>query len=91
MHSVLVTLNIQAGHEHEGGAFIEAKVIPAMREVPGLVAAYWLDVVNGQGLTIFLLHNEEAARSFAERIPNAPMADFATFAGVELREVIAQV
>ena len=90
MHAVVVAVNVKPGHEREGAEYVQQQVIPGVRQIPGVVAGYWLEPVNDQGLTIFLFDNQPAARGFADGLPNIPMADFATLANVEVRGVVAR-
>lgn len=62
-----------------------------MRNIPGLVAGYWLAAKDGEGLTLLLFENEQGARAVAEALPEAPRPEFASLAEVDLREVAAQI
>jgi hypothetical protein len=91
LHAVVVTVNVQPGHDDEGAEYVQNQVIPSLRQIPGILGGYWLAPVNGQGLTIFLFDNEHAAQGLADGLPNVPMADFATLGSVEVREIIARL
>jgi hypothetical protein len=91
MHALVVTVNVEPGREDEGVEFLQTNVLPGMKQIPGLVSGYWLATRDGQGLTVLLFENEEAAQAAAAGLPNASRADFATLGTVELREVVAQI
>ncbi len=91
MHALVITLGIQIGRESEGVEFVNTEVLPAMKHVPGLVSGYWLASTAGEGLTLLVFENRDAAESAAAGISNAPMADFATLKSVDVREVVAHI
>lgn len=91
MHAVVITLGIQIGRESEGVEFVNKQVLPAMKHVPGLVSGYWLASVAGEGLTVLVFENHDAAESAATGISNAPMADFATLKSIDVREIVAYI
>ena len=91
MYAVLTTVDVEPGHEREGIEHLEKNVIPGIRQAPGIVGAYWLAPVDNQGLVIFLVENEGAAEGLAQAMPNAPMADFAKLASVQVIEVLAHL
>ncbi len=66
-------------------------MLPAVRQAPGVVAAYWLEPVNGAGLSIALFEDEQAARAAAAQVPNIPRPDFVTIDGAEVRRVVAKL
>lgn len=91
MQALVITLKIEPGREDEGVKFVQRTVLPVMKQIPGLVSGYWLASRDGQGLTVLLFENEEAAKEVAGSLPNVPMADFATLGTIEVREVVAQI
>lgn len=91
MHAVVITLGIETGHESDGIEFVNTQVLPAMKQVPGLVSGYWLASASGEGLTLLVFENQETAESAATGVTNAPMAEFATLKSVDVREVVAYV
>jgi hypothetical protein len=86
----VVTVKIEPGHDVEAAEQLQTTVLPRVKETPGVVSAYWLAPVEGRGLSL-VLENEEAARSAAAMIPNAPRPDFVSFDSIEVREVVAQI
>ena len=85
MHAVVVrvTLNdIEAATKA-----LHEQVVPAAKEAPGFVAAYWLRKDN-TGLSFGIYESEEAARAAAERVPQM-VPDPVTLEDVEVRSVEA--
>lgn len=91
MHALVITLGIEIGRESEGIDFVNTQVLPGMKQVPGLVAGYWLASAAGEGVTLLVFENQQAAKSAAAGITNAPMADFATLKSVDVREIVAYI
>jgi hypothetical protein len=91
VHAIVVTVKIEPGHDVEAAEQLQTTVLPRVKETPGVVSGYWLAPVEGRGFSLLLLENEEAARSAAAMISNAPRPDFVSFDSIEVREVIAQI
>ena len=92
MHAVVVNVGIERGHEEEAEEFLKAQVLPAMKQIPGIRSGYWLAPdETGQGVTVFLFDKEEEATGFAEGLPGAPRAEYASLQGVSVREVVGQI
>jgi hypothetical protein len=91
MYAVLVTAQIEPGREAEGEGRLHSEVVPAVRQVPGVVAAYWLEPVNGEGFSIVVFEDEQSARAAAERIGDIPRPDFVSLGEPDLRRVVANV
>lgn len=91
MHALVVEVEIEKGREDEGIEYLHAAVLPAMKGLPGLLSGYWLASKDGQGLTVLLFEDLEAAQATAAGLVNAPRADFATVGNVEVRDVVAHL
>ncbi len=91
MHAAVITVSIEPGREAEALKHLETNVLPAIRQVSGLVAGYWLAAEGGEGMTVLVCESEEAAKGIASNAPNTPRPDFITFGTIEVREVIAQI
>ncbi|MCW6008365.1 hypothetical protein K1W54_28045 [Micromonospora sp. CPCC 205371] len=91
MDAVVVTVSIEPGHEAEGIEYLHANVLPGMKQVPGLVSGYWLEALDGQGITVLLFESRETAQAAAEALPNVPRAAVATLGTVEVRKVVAHI
>ena len=91
MHALLVSVNIEPGHDEEAQAQLESNVVPVVKQSPGVISGYWMRSSDGQhGSSVVLFENEEAARAAADMIPNTPRPDFITMDSIEVREVVAQ-
>jgi quinol monooxygenase YgiN len=90
MHALLVTADIEPGHEEEGLQYLQA-MLPQLQQIPGLLSGYWLATTkDGESLAIVLFENEASAQQMAQvGLPNAPQPPGATFRGAEVREVVA--
>ena len=60
--------------------------MPAVSQAPGFVAGYWLEPIDGHGLSVVVFESEEAAKVAAERIQPPSSVTLET---VEVREVVA--
>jgi quinol monooxygenase YgiN len=92
MHALLVTADVEPGHEEEGLEYLRT-VLPQLRQVPGLLSGYWLATTdNGESLAIVLFENEASAQQMAQMgLEDAPQPPGATFRGAEVREVVAHI
>ena len=91
MHALVIEVDIEPGREDDGIAYLHSDVLPAMKQTPGLVSGYWLASAGGQGLTMLLFENENAAKATAQALDGAPRVEFATVGKVELRDVVAHL
>jgi len=68
---------------------LQTEILPRIRQLPDTVAGYWLEPIDGKGLTIVLFESKEAAE---RPVPNAQPGDSpapgVTVERVEIREVI---
>jgi heme-degrading monooxygenase HmoA len=92
MHALLVTADVEPGHEEEGLEYLRS-MLPQLEQVPGILSGYWLATTkDGESLAIVLFENKEAAQEMAQiGLPNAPQPPGATFRGAEVREVVAHI
>jgi hypothetical protein len=91
MYAVVVNAIIEPGHQEEALERLRTSVVPTVKQIPGVVGAYWLAPVDGRGLSFALFESEEVARAAAARIPDLPKSEFVSFEKIEVREVVAQV
>jgi hypothetical protein len=70
---------------------LETEIVPRVRKIPGVVAGYWLEPVDGKGMNIIVCDSKEVADM---PVPNAQPGDSpapgVTVESVEIREVIGQ-
>jgi hypothetical protein len=83
-----VSVDLSVDPERKG---LHEGVIPRVRQLPGLVAGYWLDPVGGSGMSLALFETEESARGALEsmgiKVGSSP-APGVTVQRIETREVI---
>ena len=84
MHAVVVTVKV--GNVEESRPELLEQVVPAVSQAPGFVAGYWLEPIDGHGLSVVVFESEEAAKVAAERIQPPSSVTLET---VEVREVVA--
>lgn len=92
MHALLVTADVEPGHEAEGLEYLRA-MLPQLEQIPGLLSGYWLATTKeGESLAIVLFEDEASAKQMAEMgLENAPQPPGATFRAAEVREVVAHI
>jgi hypothetical protein len=84
MHAVVVTVKV--GNVEEARPKLLEQVVPAVSQAPGFVAGYWLEPIDGHGLSVVVFESEEAAKVAAE---NVQPPSSVTLESVEVREVVA--
>ena len=92
MHALLVTADVEPGHEEEGLEYLQT-VLPQLQQAPGLLSGYWLATTkDGESLAIVLFEDEASARLMAQiGLQNTPQPPGATFRGAEVREIVAHI
>ena len=89
MHALLVTVSIDPAGVEEAQENLRSRVVPAVKQAPGLVAAYWLDPKPGptglEGFSVALFDTEENAKKAQEMAENSPVPDSVKFTGFEIR------
>lgn len=86
MHAVVVDVTIADRQAAEQG--LHERVVPQVSQAPGLIAAFWLEPIEGKGHSIAVFESEEIARRMAEQVgANAPAP--VTIDNVQVRAVIA--
>jgi len=92
MYALLVTADVEPGHEEQGMDYLQA-MLPELKQIPGLLSGHWLATTkDGESLAIVIFEDERSAQEMAQiGLPNAPQPPGATFRGAEVREVVAQI
>ena len=67
---------------------LNERIVPMVSAAPGFVAGYWLEPVDGQGLSIIVFESEDAARAAAPEPGPGPNPGV-TMETVEIRTVVA--
>ena len=92
MHANVVEVAVDPSVDPERKGLHEV-VIPRVRQLPGLVAAFWLEPVDDKGLSIAVFETEEAARGAMATMGikvGASPAPGVTVERVQTREVIGR-
>jgi hypothetical protein len=91
MHALAVAVSIDQDRLEEANQELQTRVVPMVKQSPGLVSGVWLAPSAGKGHSLLLFDTEQNANAAAEMAKNAPRPDFVKFDSIEVREVIAQV
>ncbi len=71
---------------------LETEILPRVRQIPGVVAGYWLEPIDGKPISMVVFESKEAAEV---PVPNAQPGESpargVTVERVEIREVIGQI
>ena len=92
MHANVVEVAVDPSVDPERKGLHEV-VIPRVRQLPGLVAAFWLEPVDDKGMSIAVFETEDAARGAMETMGikvGASPAPGVTVERVQTREVIGR-
>lgn len=89
-------MQVELGDLDRGASFVREKIVPSVRQQPGIVAAYWLaDRGSGRGLAVTIWESEDAmlaADAVARETARTEKEEGAVeTAALELYEVIAQL
>ena len=91
MHALVVHVSLEPGHREKGRTELETRVVPAVKQAPGVVSGYWSESPEGDhGYSMVFFESEATAQAGAEMARNGPRPDFITFDKVEVCEVVAQ-
>src|SRR6266498_2955048 len=71
VHANVVFVNVDASQADPARRGLHEHVIPRTSHTAGFVAGYWLEPVNGKGISVTFWENEHAARDAAGRIQPA--------------------
>ena len=87
MHAVVV--NVEVNDQEAATKGLEEDVIPMVKQAPGLVGAYWIQLDDGTGTSVVVFETEEQARNGAPERGSSGRG--VTFTSVEIGEVIASL
>jgi hypothetical protein len=87
MYAILATVDISDAAART--KVLEEQAVPAVREAPGFVAAYWVRLDGGQGASLVVFESEEQARAGAPE-EGSSISGWATFTSVRIGEVVAR-
>ncbi len=91
MHANVVFVNVDARQADPARRGLYEHVIPRISQTAGFVTGYWLEPLDGKGISVTLWESEQAARKAAGRIqpPSSPTTGVKVDR-IETREVIGQ-
>ena len=93
MHALIVTVNIDHSSAAEAQEQLQSRVVPGVKQAPGLVAGYWLAPKEGsgtlEGFSMVMFDDEESAQKAVDMARESPMTEGVQFTSFEIREVIA--
>jgi hypothetical protein len=85
-----VVVEVTLKDEDAARSALSERIVPGVRQLPGVQSGYWLAPSSGGGLSFVLFDSEQnatdAAKTVRERVP-----EFIEVRSVEVREVIEQV
>jgi len=91
MHANVVFVNVDASQADPARKGLHEQVIPRVTQTAGFVAGYWLEPVDGKGISMTLWESEQAAREAAGHIqPASSPTTGVKLDRIETREVIGQ-
>ena len=92
MYAVAVSVKIESGKEDEAQEALESRVIPAIKESPGLQGGYFMQPQPGVGYSLLVFDTEENAKAAAEMADSMPRPEFVQLAQPpQVMEVIASI
>ncbi|MDQ3877905.1 MAG: hypothetical protein M3290_06105 [Actinomycetota bacterium] len=81
MHAVLVSVTIDSEHVDEARQLLTERIVPSVKELPGVVSGVWIEPQGGQGYSTVVFDTEENAKAAAEtvggRLPDFIKLNFA--------------
>lgn len=93
MYANVVAVEVDSSVDPERKGLKEM-VLPRVRQLPGIVAGYWLEPIDGKGLSITVFETRDAALGAVESMglkEGASPGPGVTVESVQTREVIGQV
>lgn len=87
MHAVVVHATLSDVEKARGA--LEAEILPRVRAMPGLVAGYWLEPIDGEAMSVVVFESEGAAREASKMVqPGSQPSAYATVDTMEIRAVV---
>jgi hypothetical protein len=87
MHAVVIPARFNEGQSAARSEL--AGLVSQVSGMPGFVAGYWVALSEDHGTSLIVFESEDAARTFAEGIPDGPAPGGVTPGKVEVGEVAA--
>jgi hypothetical protein len=89
MYAVVVRESGRADQINLSGRFVEANVVPRVRQAAGIVCGYWMTDMAGGTLNVMIFDSEEAARSTLDRARTSPRPPSMQVESADVYEVLA--
>ena len=86
MHAVFIPAKFNDGLSAAKSELPE--LVSQVSGVPGFVAGYWAAISDDHGTAVVVFESEDAARTFAESMPDAPSPGGVTIGSIEVGEVL---
>jgi hypothetical protein len=91
VHANVVFVNVDASQADPARRGLHKQVIPRISHTAGFVAGYWLEPLDGKGISVTLWESQQAAREAADLIqPDSSPTTGVKIDRIETREVIGQ-
>jgi hypothetical protein len=91
VHANVVFVKVDASQADPARRGLHEHVIPRISQTAGFVAGYWLEPVDGKGISVTLWESEQAAQEAAGLIrPDSSPTTGVNLDRIETREVIGQ-
>jgi hypothetical protein len=91
MHANVVFVNVDATQADPARRGLHSQVIPRVSQTPGFVAGYWLEPLDGKGISVTFWESEQTAREAARHIqPASSPTAGVKLDRIETREVVGR-
>jgi len=87
MHAVVATVHVE--NPEEARLLLDTARVPLLQRAPGMVSGYWLEPIDGTGMSVIVFETKQLAEE-AAAYPVPPMPGV-TLLTLEIREVFAHV
>jgi hypothetical protein len=91
MYALAVSVTIEDGKEDEAREILRSRIIPMVKEAPGVVAGYWMNPGGGYGYSLVIFDSEENANKGKEMVGTGPRPEFVKLGNIQVMEVIETV
>ena len=86
MHAVIVSVTIN--DREQATSYLRNEVVPRVKQAPGFVAGYWVQIESGaKGRGTIVFESEDAAQEVAGQITQQP-GDFVNLDSIDVGEVV---
>jgi hypothetical protein len=68
MHAVLVSVTIDSDRIDEARQWLNERIVPSVKQLPGAVSGVWIEPQGGQGYATIVFDSEENAKAAAATV-----------------------